>query len=106
MSGYLLDNGATVMCAHSGQAQATMPSQRVKAGGQPIVTQSCTYTISGCPFVVSGVPVPCVTGQWITAATRVMSGNLPVLLMDSQSVCTPNGTPMTVVVTQMRAKGT
>jgi uncharacterized Zn-binding protein involved in type VI secretion len=106
MPGYLLDNGATVMCTHSGQAQATVSSQRVKAGGQPIVTQSSTYSISGCPFNVSGSPVPCVTGQWITAATRVMSDNVPVLLQDSQSVCTPNGTPMTIVVTQMRVKGT
>ncbi len=106
MPGYLLDNGATVICAHSGQARATMPSTRVKANGQPIVTQSCTCTISGCPFNVSGSPVPCVTGQWITAANRVKSDNVPVLLQDSQSVCTPNGTPMTIVVTQTRVKGT
>jgi hypothetical protein len=81
--GYLLDNGATVMCAHSGQARATMPSTRVKANGQPIVTQSCTYTIAGCPFTVGVSPV-----------------------QDSQSVCTPNGTPMTIVITQTRVKGT
>ena len=106
MPGYLLDTGATVMCTHSGQAQATVPNPRVKVGGQPVVTQSGPYTIAGCSYVVGGVPVPCVTGQWITAATRVKAGSIPVLLQDSQSVCAPNGTPMNIVVTQTRVKGT
>jgi len=106
MPGFLLHVGATVMCSHAGQAQPTAPNPRVKVSGQPIVTQSGTYTIAGCPFNVSGSPVPCVTGQWITAATRIMAGSIPVLLQDSQSVCTPNGTPMNIVVTQTRAKGT
>ncbi|MDD5094276.1 MAG: hypothetical protein PHV74_07855 [Dehalococcoidia bacterium] len=106
MSGYLLHQGATVMCAHSGQAQPTAPNARVKVNSQMVVTQSCTYTIAGCSFNVSGSPVPCVTGQWITAATRVKVGGLPVLLQDSQSTCMPNGTPMTVSSTQTRVRGT
>lgn len=106
MPGFLLHVGATVMCAHAGQAQPTNPNPRVNVSSQPIVTQSCTYTISGCPFNVNGSPVPCVTGQWITAATRVMASSVPVLLQDSQSICTPNGTPMTIVMTQTRARGT
>ncbi|MDY6795811.1 MAG: hypothetical protein SWK76_11150 [Actinomycetota bacterium] len=105
MPGFLLHAGATVMCSHAGQAQPTAPDPRVKVSGQPIVTKSCVYTIAGCPFNVSGSPVPCVTGQWITSATRVMAGGLPVILRDSQSVCTPNGTPMNIVVTQTRVKG-
>ena len=106
MPGFLLHVGATVMCSHAGQAQPTAPNPRVKVSGQPIVTQSCIYTIAGCPFNVSGSPVPCVSGQWITAATRVMAGSMPVLLQDSQSVCAPNGTPMNIVVTQTRVRGT
>jgi len=106
MPGYLLHMGATVMCAHAGSAQPTMPNPRVKVSGQPVVTQPTVYTIAGCPFTVPpGVPMPCVTGQWVTAATRVMAGGVPVLLQDSQSICVPNGTPMTVVVTQMRTRG-
>ena len=105
MPGFLLHMGATVMCAHAGQAQPTAPNPRVMVSGQPVVTQSCTYAIAGCPFNVSSVPVPCVTGQWLTAATRVMAGGMPVLLQDSQSICTPNGTPMTIVVTQTRVRG-
>lgn len=106
MPGFLLHMGATVLCAHAGQAQPTAPNPRVMVGGQPIVTQSCTYTIAGCPFTVPpGTPMPCVTGQWVTAATRVMAGGIPVLLQDSQSICAPNGTPLSIIVTQTRVRG-
>jgi hypothetical protein len=49
--------------------------------------------------------MPCVTAQWVTGATRVLVGGQPVLLQDSQAVCTPNGTGVNVVVTQMRVQG-
>ena len=104
MPGYLLHSGATVLCAHGGQATPTVPSPRVKVGGQPITTLSGPYSVAGCPFNVSSSPVPCVTAQWTVGATRVRSGGVPVLLQDSQAVCAPNGTPVTVVVTQVRVK--
>jgi len=107
MPGYLLHMGATVLCAHGGQAQPTVTNPRVKVGGQPIVTQSAPYTIAGCPFTVPpGSPMPCVTGQWVMGATRVRAGGQPVLLQDSQAICTPNGTPLNIVMTQVRVKGT
>lgn len=105
MPGYLLDAGATVLCSHGGQAAASMPSPRVKAGGQPITTATVPHTVSGCPFNVSGSPMPCVVAQWTVGATRVRSLGAPVLLQDSQAVCMPNGTPVTVTVTQVRVKG-
>ena len=105
MPGFLLHMGATVMCAHAGQAQPTAPNPRVKVGRLPIVTQTTIYTIAGCPFNVSGSPMPCLTGQWVSAATRVFAGGQPVLLMDSQSICVPNGTPLNIVVTQTRVRG-
>jgi hypothetical protein len=74
-------------------------------GGQPVVTQTAPYTVAGCPFNVSGAPSPCVTAQWVTGATRVFAGGQPVLLQDSQAICTPNGTPLTIVVTQVRVRG-
>ena len=107
MPGFLVHLGATVICTHAGQAQPTAPNPRVLVGGQPIVTQTAPYTIAGCPFVTpGGTPQPCLTGQWTTAATRVFAGGAPVVLQDSQSVCTPNGTPMTIVLTQVRVRGT
>jgi hypothetical protein len=104
MPGYLLHSGATVLCAHGGQASPTAPSPRVKVSGQPITTLSGPYSIAGCPFTTPGGPVPCVTAQWTVGATRVRSGGVPVLLQDSQAVCAPNGTPVTIVVTQVRVK--
>ncbi len=105
MPGYLLDGGATVLCMHGGQAQPTVKDMRVKAGGQPIVTQSGPFTVSGCPFVPPAGTGPCVTAQWVSAATRVKAGGVPVLLQDSSSVCVPTGTALNIVLTQLRVKG-
>lgn len=106
MPGYLLHVNATVLCMHAGQAQATVPNPRVKVSGQPTVQQPNPWTIAGCPFTTpAGNPLPCVTAQWVTAATRVRSGGMPLLLQDSQAVCVPNGTGVNIVVTQMRVKG-
>ncbi len=106
MPGYILHQGATVVCMHTGQAQPMVVNPRVKVGGQPIVTQDAIYTITGCimppPTAGNG---PCVTAQWITAALRVRAGGIPVLLQDSQAICAPTGTPLNVVLTQMRVKG-
>jgi hypothetical protein len=30
---------------------------------------------------------------------------MPVLLQDSQAICVPNGTPLSIVMTQFRVKG-
>lgn len=105
MPGYLLHLGATVMCAHGGQAQPTVTNPRVTVSGQPITTLPAPYVVAGCPFNVSGSPVPCVTGQWTTAATRVTSNGMPVLLLDSQATCIPNGTPLIISSTQLRVVG-
>jgi hypothetical protein len=104
MPGYLLHVGATVLCMHGGQAQGTVPNVRVKVSGQATMQQPNPWTIAGCPFNVSGSPVPCVTAQWITAATRVKSGSMPLLLQDSQAVCAPNGTGVNIIVTQLHVK--
>lgn len=105
MPGFLLHQGATVMCMHAGQAQPTSPNPRVMVSSQPIVTQPAPYVVAGCPFILVLVPMPCITAQWVTAATRVMAGGMPVLLQDSQAICVPNGTPLNIIVTQVRVKG-
>ena len=105
MSGPLLHVGATVMCAHGGSAMPTAPNPRVTVSGQPTVVMSAPYSIVGCPFNVSGSPVSCVTAQWVVAATRVTSNGQPLVLMDSQAVCVPNGTPLLPVMAQTRVIG-
>ncbi|HEY1166167.1 MAG TPA: hypothetical protein VGE90_13395 [Chitinophaga sp.] len=106
MPGPLLHVGATVQCAHAGPAMPTSPNPRVLVNGMPIVMQPAPYTVAGCPFNVSGAPSPCITAQWVTAAVRVTSNGMPVLLMDSQAICAPNGTPLMILSAQTRVIGT
>jgi hypothetical protein len=104
MPGFLLHVGATVLCAHAGQAQPTAPNPRVLVSGQPTVTMAAPYVVAGCPFPpVSGGP--CVTAQFVTAATRVTSNGQPLLLLDSQAICAPTATPLMIVATQARVVG-
>ena len=106
MPGFILHVGATVTCMHAGQAQPLAPYPRVTVGGQPVVTQTGPYAVAGCPFVPPGGNGPCVTGQWITGATRVLAGGAPVVLQDSQAICTPTSTGLLILVTQVRVRGT
>jgi hypothetical protein len=106
MPGPLLHVGATVLCSHAGQAQPTVPNPRVLVGGQPTVTRAAPYVVAGCamppPIAGNG---PCITAQWVTSATRVFSNGVPLLLMDSQAICAPTGTPLLIVFAQPRVTG-
>jgi hypothetical protein len=106
MPGFLLHLGATVLCSHGGQAQPTVVSPRVMVGGQPVVTIAAPYVVAGCalppPPAANG---PCVTAQFVTSATRVLVEGQPVLLIDSQAICVPTGTPLIIAVTQPRVSG-
>jgi len=103
MPGFMLHLGATVLCSHGGQAQPTVVNPRVLVSGQPTVTIAAPYVVAGCalppPPAANG---PCVTAQYVTAATRVLSNGQPLLLLDSQAVCVPTGTPLINAVTQTR----
>ena len=106
MPGFLLNVGSTVICAHGGQAKPTMPVPRVLVMGMAVTVQPPPYVIAGCANPPPPVNVgPCITGIWVLAARRVKAMGMPVLLQDSQAVCVPTGTPLTVLVTQIRVKG-
>jgi hypothetical protein len=104
MPGFLLHVGATVMCAHGGQAQPTVPNPRVAVMGQPTVLVTGPYVVAGCamppPTAGNG---PCVTAQWTVGTTRVTSNGQPLLVQSSQAICAPTGTPLIISVTQTRA---
>src|SRR5713226_4601522 len=106
MPGFLLHQGATVLCSHAGQAQPTVPNPRVLVSGLPTVTLPGPWVVAGCamppPPAGNG---PCVTAQFVTSAIRVMSNGQPLLLLDSQAICVPTGTPLMIVLTQTRATG-
>jgi hypothetical protein len=106
MPGFLLHVGAQVMCAHGGQAQPTAPEPRVLVSGQPVTTLPPPFVVAGCalppPPAGNG---PCVTAQWVTGATRVFANGVPVLLLSSQAICAPSGTPLIIVASQTRVTG-
>jgi hypothetical protein len=106
MPGPLLHAGATVLCSHGGQATPTAPNARVLVSGQPVATMSAPYAVAGCPFVPPGGNGPCVTAQWVVAATRVVAGGQPVVLQTGQAICTPTGTPLVPSASQTRVVGT
>ena len=105
MPGPLLHLGATVFCSHGGQAMPTSPNPRVLVSGQPVSTMPTPYVVTGCAFVPPGGNGPCVTAQWVTSATRVLVGGVPALLLDSQAICAPTGTPLIIAMTQTRVFG-
>lgn len=97
--------GATVTCTHAGPATPTAPFPRVLVSGQPVVTLSTPYVVTGCALTGTTAP-PCVTGQWVVGAVRVLAGGSPLAVQSGSSVCTPTGTPMLPLVVQPRAVAT
>lgn len=103
MPGFLVQVGAQVMCSHGGQATPTTPNPRVLLGGAPSVLMTSPYVVAGCAFppppAANG---PCVTGQWMSGTTRVLSNMQPLVVQSSTGLCAPTGTPLLVVVPQAR----
>lgn len=107
MPGFVVHQGARVLCTHGGQATPTKPNLRVSVSGQKITVQTPPYTVAGCalppPTAGNG---PCVTATWTTAALRVKAGGQAVLIQGSQATCVPTGTGLNIVKTQTRVKAT
>lgn len=101
----ILHLGATVLCTHAGQATPMAPFPRVMVSAQPVVTLTSPYAIAGCGLTGTPTP-PCVTGQFVMGAVRVLAGGAPVATLMSQSVCVPTGTPMLPVMAQTRVLAT
>lgn len=105
MPGFACHLGATVLCSHAGQATPTSPFPRVRVANQPIVTVTSPYAVAGCALTGTPNP-PCVTGTFTVGAMRVKAGGAPVVIQGGQSTCVPTGTPLQVVMTQVRVKAT
>lgn len=106
MPGFLLHAGATVTCMHAGQAMPMMPNPRVTLMGMPSVTLAGPYSVLACtlPTITPGA-LPCLTANFVSAATRVTSMGQPLLLFDSQASCIPTATGLLIVATQTRVTG-
>ena len=107
MPGFLVHVGATVLCSHGGQAQPTVPNPRVTVTGMPTVTIAAPYVVAGCAFppppAANG---PCVTAQWLVGSTRVTSLGQPLVVLSSEAICAPTGTPLIIAATQARVTAT
>jgi hypothetical protein len=105
MPGPIVHLGAVVTCSHAGPATPTSPVPRVLVSGQPVVTLASPYVVTGCALASSGSP-PCVTGQWVAGAVRVLALGVPVAIQAGQSVSAPTGTPMLPTTVQPRVIAT
>lgn len=109
MSGYLMHTGATLTCTHAAPVTVSTTSARVRVSGQPVATASDSFTVTGCPFNVSGAAQPCVKINWIRPAARVFIDGKPAVLQTSTGVCVAANQavqgPPQVITTQPRVKG-
>lgn len=103
MPGFLVHVGAVVLCAHGGQAQPAVPNPRVLVSGQPTVLITSPYLVAGCPLPPpTAANGPCISAQWLSGSTRVLSNGQPLVVLSSQSICMPTGTPLIIGFTQGR----
>ena len=101
MAGFLLHQGATVLCSHGGQATPSAPNPRVMISSQPTVLLSAPWIIAGCPLAPPPLP-PCVSAQWVMGTLRVTSLGQPLVVQSGVAISIPNGTPLLPVVMQTR----
>src|SRR5262245_49396489 len=105
MPGYVVDQAATITCLHQGTCTPLSASPRVRVGGSPALLKTSSLAVAGCtlppPPPANG---PDVSGNWLTAAVRVRSGGVPLLLADAQAVCAPSGFGVLIQTTQVRVK--
>jgi hypothetical protein len=100
MGAAILDSGCTIQCPHGGQATVAPGNAQFKAGGNFALLATDVMTIAGCSFTVPpGSPMPCLTIQWSSPATKVTVNGVPVLLETSQGLClnatsAPQGTAL------------
>ena len=103
MPGFLIQQGATVMCAHGGQAAPLAPNPAVTLQGMPSCVLTGSWLVAGCPGIVAAAIAPCVSVQWLTGTTRVSSNGQPLLMQSSTALSLSNGAPLLpALVTQTR----
>ena len=105
MPGFLIQQGATVICIHGGQAVPLVPNPAVTLEGMPSCLLPDPWSVAGCPGIPPTIP-PCVMASWVVGTVRVTSYGQPLLVQSSQAICTPTGTPLLPIVTQARVNAT
>jgi hypothetical protein len=101
MPGFLLHQGASVMCLHGGQATPPAPNPRVTLMGMPTATIAVPWVVAGCPGIPPTVP-PCVTGQWVLGTLRVTSMGQPLVVQSGMAITAPGAATLMPVSMQSR----
>lgn len=103
MAGFLLHQGAVVMCAHGGQATPSVPNPRVLVMGMPTTTIAAPWVVAGCPLVPPPIP-PCVTGQWVMGTMRVTSMGQPLVVQSGVAITAPGAATLIPATMQTRVQ--
>ena len=101
MPGFLLHQGAVVMCLHGGQAMPIAPNPSVTLMGMPSATLTVPWVVAGCPGIPPAVP-PCFTGQWLMGTMRVTSFDQPLVVQSGIAITAPGGATLMPVSMQTR----
>jgi hypothetical protein len=103
MPGFLVQQGAVVLCSHGGQAQLLAPNPSVTTEGMATSLLPDAWAVAGCAGIPAASIPPCASAQWLSGTTRVTSFGVPLLVQSSMAVCLPNGFPLLpIVITQTR----
>jgi uncharacterized Zn-binding protein involved in type VI secretion len=102
MAGLAVQQGATVLCIHSGSAQPVAVNHRVRLDGFAGVSLGAQWKVD-CPSSPPPSP-PCVTATWTAGSTRVTSMGQPLVIQGGTATCVPTGSPLTVMQVQPRVR--
>ncbi|HTF67916.1 MAG TPA: hypothetical protein VK638_35075 [Edaphobacter sp.] len=105
MAGFLLHQGAVVICAHGGQAMPATPNPRVLVTGMPTATIAAPWVVAGCPLVPPPIP-PCVTGLWLIGTVRVTSMGQPLVVQTGTAITMPGAATLIPISMQTRVMAT
>ena len=103
MAGFLLHQGAVVMCPHGGQGTPPAPNPRVLVSGLPTATIAAPWVVGGCVGIPPAVP-PCVIGQWAMGTVRVTSMGLPLVAQAGVGITAPGPGALIPTTQQMRVQ--
>lgn len=105
MPGYVLHQGAVVMCMHGGTAMPTATMPRVRVSGLPVAVTPLPWTVAGCSLASVPSP-PCVVGLWSVGALRVRALGMQLVINTGTASCVPTGTGLLASSQQLRVIAT
>jgi uncharacterized Zn-binding protein involved in type VI secretion len=96
---FAVQDGATVVCAHLGQAKPGPVNARVRLGGHATIALGSLWSVDRCS-PPSGPP--CVKAFWISGSSRVTSMGKPLVIQGGTAMCLPTLVPLVVQTVQNR----